>query len=198
MSERHGREYWLPVKHVPDARAWLSSVQNIVRITAPVDSHFGDQFTKIMQEDSLRSGVPANTLDSAVGLLRSLLEEMQGGLLRRAEYYFIASAFDDFLDHAEHFQKRGKKMEAGVLASAVFEDAIRKTAEKHQVKQAGVNVDPIIDELVKKGVLTLVKAKRWRAYAGIRNSALHAQWNDFELRDVADLIRGTREIIDDL
>ncbi|AJG19095.1 hypothetical protein RR42_m1698 [Cupriavidus basilensis] len=51
---------------------------------------------------------------------------------------------------------------------------------------------------MKKGTITPVKAKRWKAHAAVRNEALHAQWDKIELRDVGDLIRGTREIIEDL
>ncbi|MGE8366982.1 hypothetical protein [Cupriavidus sp.] len=151
-----------------------------------------------MASDTLQSGVPASTLDSVVGLLRSLIEEMDAGLLRRAEYYYTASTFDDFLDHAKDFHSRGRKSEAAVLASAVFEDAVRKTAEKHDIAQAGVSLEQIIDGLVKAGALTPVKAKRWKAHAGVRNSALHAQWDGIELPDIGELIRGTREIINDL
>jgi len=48
------------------------------------------------------------------------------------------------------------------------------------------------------GAVTSVKAKRWKSYAGVRNSVLHAQWNNFDISDVGDMIKGTREIIEAL
>ncbi|WP_144409785.1 hypothetical protein [Cupriavidus basilensis] len=198
-SERYGREYWVTdTAAIQDSRAWLSSAQNLIRISAPSDSHFSSEIAKILGDDSLITGVPTKALDAAIGLLRSLAEELDLGLLRTAEFYYTASTFDEFLDHAEDYHKRGKITESAVLSSAVFEDAVRKTADKAGVPQAGINLDPLIDALVKKGTITPVKAKRWKAHAAVRNEALHAQWDKIELRDVGDLIRGTREIIEDL
>ncbi len=45
-------------------------------------------------------------------------------------------------------------------------------------------------------IFTLVKAKRIKGFARVRNHALHAEWNKFDIKDVGELISGTREIID--
>jgi hypothetical protein len=123
---------------------------------------------------------------------------MKHGLLRRAEYIFVASTFDDFLDHATEFHRAGKKIESAVLCSAVFEDAVRELAEKVGIVQAGIALDAVIDALAKRGTTTPVKAKRWKSCAGVRNKALHAQWEDFDIRDVGEMLTGTREIIESL
>jgi uncharacterized protein YutE (UPF0331/DUF86 family) len=60
-----------------------------------------------------------------------------------------------------------------------------------------VSIEPLIDELVKAGVFTPVKAKRIKAYAGVRNHALHAEWDDFDSRDVGEMVQGIRELIDE-
>jgi len=85
-----------------------------------------------------------------------------------------------------------------VLASTVFEDSVRRFAGKMNIQQAGRKLDAVIDDLVKIGAVTSGKAKRWKSYAGVRNSALHAQWNNFDISDVGDMIKGTREIIEAL
>jgi phage terminase large subunit-like protein len=59
-----------------------------------------------------------------------------------------------------------------------------------------VALDALIADLVKMGVLTAVKAKKIKGYSAIRNKALHAQWDDFDIRDVGDMIKGTREILE--
>ena len=43
---------------------------------------------------------------------------------------------------------------------------------------------------------TELKAKRARAAAGLRTSAAHARWDEFELRDVRPVIDLTRELIE--
>lgn len=123
---------------------------------------------------------------------------MQNGLLRKVEYIFVASTFDDFLTHAADFNRAGKKTESSVLCSAVFEDAVRKLAEKVSVPQASRSLDAVIDDLAKQGSITPVKSRRWKSYAAVRNKALHAQWDDFDLRDVGEMLAGTREIIEAL
>ena len=69
---------------------------------------------------------------------------MQNGLLRKVEYIFVASTFDDFLTHAADFNRAGKKTESSVLCSAVFEDAVRKLAEKVSVPQASRSLDAVM------------------------------------------------------
>src|SRR3989304_3037237 len=52
------------------------------------------------------------------------------------------------------------------------------------------------DNLVKSGALPAIKAKRAKSYAAVRNKALHAQWDDFDIRDVGEVINGTRELVE--
>lgn len=165
---------------------------------ATPDTYFLQEANRVVEAKELSGGVPYHTVQKLLGLLQSVFEEMKHGLMKKAEYVFVASTFDEFLDHASEFHKAGKKIESSVLASAVFEDAVRRLAMKMTVEQAGRALDAVIDDLTKCGAVTQVKAKRWKSYAGVRNSALHAQWEDFDIRDVGEMIKGTREIIEAL
>jgi len=116
--------------------------------------------------------------------------------LRSFEFIIAAQAFDSFLDHAEEFQEAGQKDEAAVLASVVLEDTLKKIASANGIATDKLTIDPMVDELTKRGVFNSVKAKRIKAMGGVRNKALHASWGDFDLLDVKSLIDGTRELID--
>lgn len=105
---------------------------------------------------------------------------------------FSAENFDDFLTHAEEYFNQSKPMEAGVLASVVFEDTLKKLAKKH-----AKTADPLIDELVKAGVFNQPKAKQLKGNASTRNFALHADWANLTLADVGELIRGVRSLLTD-
>ena len=190
--------YWFRQEDVPSLQAWIASAANFFRLCATPDTYFLQEATRIVEDKHLAGGVPYHTVQKLVGLLQSIAEEMKHGLMRKAEYIFVASTFDDFLDHAAEFHKSGKKTESSVLASTVFEDAVRRLATKQKMEQGGQSLDSLIDDLVKCGAVTPVKAKRWKSYAGVRNSSLHAQWNDFDIRDVGEMIKGTREIIESL
>lgn len=190
--------FWFRGKDVPELQAWIASVSNFFRLCATPDTYFMQEANRVVEDKHLSGGVPCYTAQKLIGLLESIAEEMDRGLMRKAEYIFVASTFDDFLDHAAEYHKSDKKIESSVLVSTVFEDAIRRFANKADVQQTGRPLDTVIDELVKKNAVTAVKAKRWKGYAGVRNRALHAQWDDFDIRDVGEMIRGTREIIESL
>ena len=163
---------------------------------ATPDTYFHQECNRVVEDEHLVGGVPHHSIQKLLGLLQSAAEEIKFGLMRKAEYVFVATTFDDFLDHAAEYHKAGKKIESSVLASAVFEDAVRKLAQKHAVLEAGRSVETLIDELSKTGTLTSVKSKRLKGFGGVRNKALHAQWDQFDIRDVGELINGTREIVE--
>ena len=86
--------------------------------------------------------------------------------MRKAEYVFVASTFDDFIDHAADYHKFDKKIESAVLCSAVFEDSVRRYSGKMGIVQAGRSLDSVIDDLSKGGAVTPVKAKKVEILCG--------------------------------
>jgi hypothetical protein len=195
-SATYGASYWYSDDQVQDVRSWLDSVFNLFRLIATPDMHYHDQVIEISKDEDLNRGVPFWAVQKLCGNLTSIIEEIDLGLLKKAEYIFIATAFDDFLDHAEYFHKAGKKLESSVLASIVFEDTLRKISIKYNASEKGESIEVIIDDLTKVNAWTSVKAKRIKAYAAVRNKALHANWEEFEHRDVGELIKGVRELLE--
>lgn len=193
---RDSSRYYFTSESTPELQAWVASVANLFRIIATPDTYFCQECERILQDGGMRKGVPYHVVQKLLGLLDSVLEEIQNGLLRKAEYIFVASTFDDFLDHAEEYHKAGKKIESAILVSAVFEDSVRKLITKSGLKETGIALDTLIDALVKANVITAVKAKRIKGYSAVRNKALHAQWDDFDIRDVGEMLKGTREILE--
>ena len=175
---------------------WILSVCNLVSVIVPPHNHFYVECQKLISDDNLISEIPYHVTERLTGLLQSLREEIQLGLLANLEYIVMATTFDEFLDHAKHFHKSGKLIESSVLASVVFEDTMRKIAKKNNIKEKEVDLETIINELVKINIFTPVKAKRVKAYGAIRNEALHAHWTKFDLKDIGGLIQGTQELIE--
>jgi hypothetical protein len=176
---------------------WLTSAHHVVQLV--IRDHMNPyrqklQHIVIQSQISVgrRAKVERHHIDAAIGILRALLQDIDAGLIVTLADRLRAEVFDDFLDHAEEYHKHGRK-EAGVIAGVVFEDALRRIAEKAQITER--KVDGIITELVKKDIFTETKAKRARAAAHVRTKATHAQWNEFDLKDVANSIAFTRELI---
>ena len=195
--DEFGPEYWTRTEDMDEYQAWLSSVANLIVTIAPPSSHFPERVAVVLKHEQLSTGVPSSVFLQMQGLLSSAREEFDHGLLGKIEYIVAAATFDDFLDHAAEYHKGDKKIEASVLASAVLEDTVKKIANKNGQTVAGKSLGPLIDDLVKAGVLTPVKAKRVKGWAGVRNHALHAEWDSFDIRDVGNLIAGTRELLEE-
>jgi hypothetical protein len=192
----YGPEHWVPYKLLSEAQSWIASVANLVRLVSLPGSFFFEELDRLTKHDDLKSGASWPVMQKLYGLLASIEQEAAHGLLRKLEYKIVATTFDDFLDHAEDFHKANKAPEAGVLAAVVLEDTIKKIAAKNNISFKGKSLEPLIDELTKADIFTAVKAKRVKAYAGVRNPALHAEWDKFDIRDAGELISGTRELIE--
>ena len=189
MSAPKGKE--------PIYRSWLMSSANLIQSITQPGSYFIQQVDKIFNDGQLAYFVPTRIAQQMYGLLRAAKNEWDQGLLRKIEYVFIAETFDDFLDHAAKYHKGNKKIEASVLACAVLEDTLKKISSKNEIVKSGLSLEQLIDELVKESVFTPVKSKRVKGYSGVRNSALHAEWDEFDISDVGQLIKGVRELIDE-
>jgi len=173
-------------------QAWLVAVQSILFFL------FGD--TSHPYRSAIESICGQNEdLLTRVGyvnaILKQLISDFDNDFIFSIENQTRATVFDDFLEQAKDHLKSSNHREAGVFAGAVFEDTLRSLSRKCGVEEEGVSTDKLISDLTNKGVLTTVKAKRARASAGIRNKAMHAQWDDIDVDDVKPLISFTEELI---
>lgn len=194
VSSYGNNDYW--ARDVVQAQAWMASAANTILQVAPPSSFFRAEIDRLTTDSQLNNGIPVLVLKKVQGVLRSVQTEAQNGLLAKLEYQVFITAFDDFLDHASDFHKSGKTKESSILVSAVLEDTLKRIAVKNGVDPTGVTLEPLIDELTKAGVFTPVKAKRMKSYSGVRNSALHAEWDKLDIKDIGHVIEGVRELLD--
>ncbi len=189
--------YWVLRESIPKYQAWIASTVNLLSNIALPASYYVEESRRLVSDKDLARGIPTHVVQKLCALLVSAYEEWNAGLLKRIEYVLIAATFDDFLEHAAPYHKGNKKTEAAVLASAVLEDTIKKIAEKQGIETSGKSLEQLVDALVSASVFSLVQGKRVKVYSGVRNHALHAEWDRFEIRDVGELIKGTRTLIED-
>ena len=180
--------------HLQDCVAWRTSAQNIVHLVVTNSSNpYRMSVDKIC--GSNRGYCTQESVGEVTVILKSLLEDIDLGLLASIEDQTRAAVFDDFLDHAKGYSREKRKNEAGVIAGVVFEDSLRSICRKAGITEQGRKLDTLIDDLVKAGTLTQVKAKRAKVAAHVRTKATHAQWDEFELGDVDTTIVFTEELI---
>jgi hypothetical protein len=195
VRSQFDEDYWM--KDVVATQSWMASAANAIQQVSPTTSFFRIELDRLMSNDELKGGIPLSVAKKILGLLQSVHLEAQAGLLTRLEDQVVATAFDEFLDHATQYHKSGKIIEAAVLASAVLEDTVKRIAIKNSVDPTGLSLEPLIDKLTKQEVVTPVKAKRLKAYSAVRNHALHAEWDKLDLKDVGSQIAGVRELLDE-
>ena len=188
-------DYW--ATDLVQAQAWMASAANAILQIVPPKSFYQAEMERLVTHEQLKSGIPTSILEKVLGVLQSVRAEAQAGLLAKLEYQVFATAFDDFLDHASSFHKSGKVKEAAILVSAVLEDTVKRIAAKNGINPASLSLEPLVDQLTDAEVLTAIKSKRIKSYAGVRNSALHAEWDKLDLKDIGQVINGVRELLDD-
>lgn len=181
-------------EHGQECVGWLASAQNIVHLViGNNDNPYKKSVDKICNTDQGYL-IPISVGEVTV-ILKLLLQDIDQGLLASIEDQTRASVFDDFLDHAKEYTKNNISNEAGVIAGVVFEDTLRTICRNSGIDEKGEKLDSLIDQLVKSGILTRVKAKRARVAAHVRTKATHAQWDEFEIEDVNTTIEFTEELI---
>ena len=172
--------------------AWVASACQLVELLAPnVLSPYRRQVQAALMN---AIGMADNRVDNIAAILKQLILDVDDGLLDPIEAQARSAVFGDFLDHAEHYVRKGSHAPAGVIAGVVFEDTIRRACERHKIPQRSVNLDQLVSELRKVDVLTDVQAARARAAAATRTKATHAQWDEFTLEDVRATLLLTREL----
>lgn len=188
-------DYWVPERAIDTLQQWVSSSANLLKLVARPGTHFHAEADRLIGDEGMAQGVPIRVVSKMLGTLKAARSEWQAGLLREIEYVIAGAAFDDFLDIAARYHASNMKNEAAVLASAVLEDAIRRISAKNGLA-LGKTLDPAVDDLIQSGILTPVKGKRIKAYTAIRNKAMHAEWDGFDIRDTGEIIAGVRELIE--
>jgi hypothetical protein len=180
--------------HESECVGWMGAANHALAAVCPSPVNaYREAAERIVKRDfgfALNQGVGHLT-----SLLKQLLVDIEYGLLSSVANQVRAETFDDLLDEAAEYHKRKHLQGSGVLATAVFEDTLRRICRSNGIADKDVKTDPLITALDQGGFITSVVSKRCRAAAGVRNKALHAQWDEITLQDVETVIVLTRELL---
>lgn len=183
--ESHGAR-WLA-----DCRAWIAETVNVVELALP------DALSPYRRQIGA-AAIIGNTTDrvmNVASMLRSLLADVDRGLVGTITNKIRAETFDDFLDHAVEYRKEGRKEEAGVIAGVVFEDTVRKIYATNIGDSTGKPLEDVINELKKRDVITDEEKTQAQTPKLVRTRATHANWREFTLDGVDDTIKATKAFI---
>lgn len=176
-------------------RVWHGNFLTLVDAVVPRDSSLWTRIEQLKKYGNLRMFV-----DEAVPILLSVAEDIECGLLRKAEQHIEAAVTVDYLDMAERLiageePGQNRHIPAVVLAGAVFEHGLRSLALRHNLPVFNDDGKPLmlnglIDVVKKANVVTELDAKSMRAWAGIRNAAAHGQFAEVTEAKAKELISG--------
>jgi len=178
-----------------ECSGWIASALHIIElITSNKTNDYYLHSKKIADKEY------GYIINQQVGELTYLLEylknDIKEGLLTSIAERARAETFDNFLDHAQKYYDNNQKNESGVISGVVFEDTIRRICAKNSIPENGIKLDKLINDLSAANIISQVKAKRARVAAHVRTKATHAQWDEFDLAEVEETIKITREFIE--
>ncbi len=143
------------------------------------------------------------------GIIRGLKDDYESGLLEDLSRMIESNVAADYLGQAEQLLKEGQPgkydhVPAAVLAGAILEDALRRLCQRQtpQIPLVTPNgqsktMNPLIDDLKKANVFNELKAKQLRSWADIRNAAAHGEFQEFDRKDVEQMLVGVQNFLAD-
>jgi hypothetical protein len=180
-------------QHMAQCSAWITEALNAVSYAIP-----SPQNAYRVRLEGDKQQYVVGRLATAAETLRSLLLDIDAGLLGDLGNQVRAETFDNFLDHGQVYLDADQKMEAGVIAGVVFEDTIRRIyRDKIADDDKGKNLEGLINALARNGVITGQQSKQAKVAAHVRNQATHALWDEFNIDGVRDTIQVTRRFLAD-
>lgn len=181
----------------------LNYLSLLAQIISPSSVH-----RNLLDERGIVPIPPHNRLNTRISQLKALKTDFEKGLLGDLRLEIEAAIATDYMGQAEQLLAEGQSgkydyVPAAVLAGAVLEKSLRTLCDKQSPSISTVNdkgkpltLTPLIEALKKNNVFNEPTAKQLRAWADIRNSAAHGDFDKFNPSDVALMIQGIKNFLD--
>lgn len=180
---------------------WRDAADFLVENSVPSGSLLLSRLKEIRKTNDAKYDALYRNFQERLAFVKLFKSVIENNELDSWRYAVSAQDFSEFLDHAKDYHKRGNKELAGVIASAVLEDTIKKVATKYGIEllQDGKykKSELLIDELVKANAFNSTKAKIIKSSGALRNKASHANWDEFDIKDVGIMIQNVEQFIAD-
>jgi uncharacterized protein YozE (UPF0346 family) len=174
------------------ASQWFASALNIIERIFGKESNYFESISRYNSEYPVFSD-----FSMALGVFKAVREDYEAGSIFDLRKLIEAELFDDFLEQSHALLEVGYYQPAAVIAGSVLEDGLRKLCIREDIDlPKKPKLDGMNSDLAKKGIYPKLTQKKITALADIRNSAAHGNWNDFTKDDVTDLIRWTRNFME--
>lgn len=204
VGERREPDY-----EVFDAEAcltWMTSCTTLVGQVIPRSNPNYVRLTRVFKDSA---NATPHDFRNLVARLQAVKNDFDEGLLDDLGASIERAIAGDYMGQAEQLINEGQSGEydhvpAAVLAGAVLEKALRSLCERRnppiptalpdgKLKTLSV----YIDDLKKAGVYNETKAKQLRAWASVRNHAAHGEFDEFDRKQVQEMLTGIQNFLAD-
>lgn len=170
------------------------------RLEAAIDRIATPGSTYIRQLDLLRRGSIAAKGYRVWKIAEALREDIQSGWTESVLEMVHADTHSDYLEMAASLLESAHKDAAAVIAGTALEVHVRALCTKNGVATvlpsgAPVKGDAMNTELKKEGVYNEAQRKQVSAWMGLRNSAAHGDYDDYDRQQVRLLVDGVRDFV---
>lgn len=171
-----------------------------VRLQAAMDRLAPRSSTYAKEADRYREYADHLKVRCLLGVLRALAEDVRLGWMSSVEELLHADTFSDFLEMASELNEKGYKDGAAVIAGSVLEAHIRQLCHRQAIDTELANgapkkADVMNADLARAEVYSKNQQKQITAWLGIRNSAAHGKYEEYQASDVTSLILMIRSFI---
>lgn len=134
------------------------------------------------------------------GILVSIRNEVDAGYLVSTQILVHADMFSNLLEQAEYLLSEGYKDPAAVLSGGVLESHLRNLCDKNGISHIQADGKPkkaslMNDDLTKAKIYTALQNKEVTAWLGVRNSAAHGKFTEYDANQVKNMLAGVRGFI---
>ncbi len=169
---------------------WKVGVENLVVKITGENSPYYKNLEKRVQYATM------GEVDSGIGILRGLKEDIEQGFLASVKELVKAEVFTDFLEIACHLLDNNYKDPAASLIGAVLENGLKDIAVKNSIsvsKRAGI--DEINKKLASNNIYNALVKNQVDGWRIIRNSADHGNFNEYNIDDVKGMKSGVENFL---
>lgn len=129
------------------------------------------------------------------GTLATVKAEIEAGLLTSIRHQARGEILADFILLAKDAIDNGEKNVAAVLACAALEDGLKRFAESVGLEVEDKDLSEVINALKAASVLPGPQAKVVQSFVGVRNKAMHAEWDKINTSEVHSVIGFVQDFV---
>ncbi len=169
---------------------WKTGALSFLKSVFGGDSIHYHNFFESCRQEFLRDTIRGKAV------LLAAKEDIEGGFLTSIENLVSADIFTDFLEMAQYLLDEGYKDPAASLIGAVLEDGLRKVARNNEVQiQTCKGIFDITKKLTDAGIINRLNQSRLDTWRQIRNHADHGKFEEYEKKDVKEMLTGVRDFL---